>query len=347
MKHGLCLILLLLVVCATAKDLRKLKGLGSLAKHGKENEVKKTRDLQQHERIKVTELKCFAAEDIANDPRVLEPKIRMSSAPVTSTAPDAVTEFASWAAMTTPAFFPNIERGSVIEGVKRRLDNPARIQQGSAPVCGPASIIFWLVARRPYTYLKMARALYETGTYTDDVTTSFVVTVTDKHKNAPVGHGMDPVDWIVLVALRVSANAILNVDQFGDLWGVTTPGEMLSWTKNLLSYANAKDTGLLSGDQSAVLTKADKAVNGDNAGDLAEGVASLLIDASAVPGDSTIIAIPNHWIAYVGGLQITDTTISFRAFTWGRLCDITATRDTWQSKGFGVVYGCSPDVNVE
>jgi len=292
----------------------------------------------QHGKLKVTEMKCYPAEIDTNDPRVLDPKIKSDSAPVTQTAPDADSALKDWESVTTPAFFPNIDRGAVIGGVRKRLDNPARIQQGSAPVCGPASITFWLVVRRPYTYIKVARALYETGTYTDDINTSFTITVTDKHKNAQVGHNMDPVDWIVLIALRTTANAILDVDQFGDLWGLTTPGEMVGWTKNLLSFANAVSKGDLIGDQADVLRAADNAVNGDDA----NGVASLLIDASVIPGDSTIINIPNHWIAYVGGLQITDATVSFRAFTWGRLCDISATKSDWQGKGFGVIYGSSP-----
>jgi len=321
--------MLLLVVCVTAKDLRKLKRLGTLTTQGKDRE-------KSHTVLKVKEKKCYGGEDPTNNPLVLDPKIKSSTPPVTSK--EAADTLDKWAAETGTPVFPNVDRGSVIEGVKRRLDNPARIKQASTPCCGPAAIIFWLIIRRPNAYIKMAHDLYETGTYTDDVNTDYTVTITDKHKNAPVGHDLDPADWVVLIGLRVSDNLILNFDQMYTLWGAATPLQMVTWTKKLLGFANADSKESLIGDQSEALKAAEQAVNGDSA----DGVASFLIDSKAVAGDSTIISIPNHWIAYVGGLQITDATISFRAFTWGELCDITATRSDWQSKSFGMVYGFSP-----
>jgi len=337
------LLLLFLVVCIHAKTLDKLKSLSTL-KQEKKTHAAQTKQ-HQVKRLKASVVHCYSAEDANYDPRTSATgHVKMDSAAITSTAVDVVKMLDEWRASTVVGVWPHIEKGVVIESVIRRLDNPARIQQASAPVCGPASIIFWLVVRRPYDYIRMARSLYETGVYNDDIS-KFTVTASDNHKNMEVGHGMDPVDWIVLVALRTSANLILNVDQFGDLWGVTTPGEMVTWTKNILGFANAADSGILIGDQSAVLERAQKSVNGDAAGDSAEGVATLLVDASIVQAADTVIDVPNHWIAFVSSLEITETEIKFRAFTWGQICDISANREEWQGKGFGVVWGDSPDIN--
>jgi len=351
-------LLLFVLACGIihAKDIHSLKRLATL-KHEKAHTAKveqehRTKILSHHtnnnnnliKRLSASVVTCHSAEDSAFDPRTSPTgHVKADSAPVTSSAPDAARKLDEWRQSESTGVWPHVEKGAVIEAVSRRLENPARIQQASAPLCGPASIIFWLVVRRPYTYITMARSLFETGEYTDDVT-SYRVVATDKHKSMEVGHDMDPVDWIVLVALRTTENTLLDVDQFGDLWGVTTPGEMVGWTKKILSFANAQDTGMIVGDQSEALQRADKAVNGDSAGDAAEGVASLLVDASIVQATDTVISLPNHWIAYVANLEITETEIKFRAFTWGQLCDITANREEWQSKGFGVVWGSSPDV---
>jgi len=335
LKHKLCLILLLLVVCVTAKDLRKLKRLGTLTTQGKDRE--KNHNVQH---LKVKEGKCFGSEDDANNPLILEPKIKSDTTPMNSKSSNLADKLSKWEAETGTPVFPNIDRGAVIEGVKKRLDNPARVNQGSTPCCGPAAIIFWLIVRRPFTYVNVAHDLYETGTYTDP-DTAFTITITDKHKNAPAtilaDHQLDAADWVVIVGLRVNDNILLNFDQFGDLWGAATPPQMVAWTKNLLGFANADSKENLIGDQTEALQAAEQAVNGDSAG----GVASFLVDLKAVKGNP-LIPIPNHWIAYIGGLQITSDTVSFRAFTWGQLCDITSARSDWQGNAFGMVYGFAP-----
>jgi len=341
------LVVFFLVVAANAKDLQKLKRLGSLKSlksQQKQQKHKEGHEEHHKQAMKISTVTCILAEDPDSDPRTSSSgKIIMESAPVTSTAPDAVTKFQEWEASTEAGVWPHIDKGSLIGSVKVRLDNPTRVNQGSAPTCGPASIIFWLLVRRPYTYIQMMRELYETGEYTDDIT-QFKVTASDKHKTAEVGHNMDPADWIALIALRTSANLILDLDQFGGAWGPTTPGEMTTWTKNILSYANAANSGLLNGDQADTLRRAEAIVNGNTPdGSPNEGVASLLVDASVVQGSDTVIDIPNHWIAYVSSLVIDTTQVKFRAFTWGKLCDVTVPKSEWDSKGWGVVTGGSPD----
>jgi len=327
--------LLFLVACVHAKDFHKLKRLSSLGAKHHSLSVKKLHRSKVSKTIK----QCYD-EKQDNDPRTSATgHVHIESAPITSTAPDAQKLLKAWEESTVVGVWPHVQKGALIESVKRRLDNPSRIQQASAPLCGPASIIFWYVVRWPYIYIHFAQSMFETGEYTDDVS-HFHVTSTVKHKNSEIKHDMDPADWMLLVALRTTANLILDVDQLGDLWGVTTPGEMKTWTRDFLGFANADSNDVLLGDQTEVLQKAERAVNSPDS----EGAASFLVDATVVEGTDTVISLPNHWIAYISNLAITETQVKFRAFTWGQLCDITADKAEWQSKAFGVVWGASPDV---
>jgi len=246
-----------------------------------------------------------------------------------------------WTNSNEPGVWPNLHKDDLIAGVKSRLDNPIRINQASLPTCGPAVILFWMVVRRPYDYITFVRSMWESGQYTDDIS-GYVVKSTRKHRNLPRPDDITGVDWITLVSLRTTENLFLDINDFGLAWGITTPHEMMIWTKSLLGYAHSRDNGLITGVRSDVLRISEFAVNNEDA----HGTSALLVDYTIFENNDPLVRFPNHWIAYISNYSEDENFVHFRAFTWGQTCDLSVPKSEWNKKGFDCIVGFSPDVTL-
>ena len=95
--------------------------------------------------------------------------------------------------------------------------------------------------------------------------------------------------------------------------GLTTPGEMKGWASELLCFDTINyDSTYFTGEFDAM----EKAAQVRSAG----GVAFLLVDAALVDEKEPVVATPNHWVSFLGDLDITgddERHIRFKCYSWG------------------------------
>ncbi len=48
---------------------------------------------------------------------------------------------------------------------------------------------------------------------------------------------------------------------------------------------------------------------------------------------------PTHWVTYLGGLNVSDGSVRFECYSWGRTCQVQLTREAFEDYMFGVVAG--------
>jgi hypothetical protein len=61
---------------------------------------------------------------------------------------------------SAPGVWPNIDKTQLIDDIRAILANPLRVNQGRAPLCGPAAIVYELVRREPSRFVRICRSLY-------------------------------------------------------------------------------------------------------------------------------------------------------------------------------------------
>lgn len=170
----------------------------------------------------------------------------------TSAAYDDIDAFE---ASTSRGVWPKLSKAEIIHGLRRRVLEPWRVEQGPAPFCGPASIAYELARRDPQRYVRIVRDLFERGTLVD--ATRRRISASRKLRTFPafgeitvdssgdkIFYDVPQVDWILPATLREAANVILNVtggfDGLNALKGVTTAWEMVEWSKRILGSSRAK-----------------------------------------------------------------------------------------------------------
>lgn len=182
---------------------------------------------------------------------------------------------------TSRGVWPKLSKAEIIHGLRRRVLEPCRVEQGPAPFCGPASIAYELARRNPQRYVRSVRDLFERGTFID--ATRKRISASRKLRTFPpfgeitvnssgdkIFYDVPQVDWIFLATLREAANVILNVtggfEGLNALKGATTAWEMVEWSKRILGSSRAKihrakpmgefgiEPGLLDGGSSDVAT---------------------------------------------------------------------------------------------
>jgi hypothetical protein len=241
-----------------------------------------------------------------------------------------------------PGVWPSIPKANLIAEIRERVANPYRVNQNYTPFCGPAAIVFELVARQPARYVAICQALYETGQFQSRTK---IVRPSDGLRQSKVRGGMSFADWMLIATLRDTENLIFPVDAsssglVNNIAGITTPWEMKGWIYEILGYDQTNfDSTFVWGEFDAMRTA--QAARSQN------GVAFLLIDASMLQGDAPAIAYPNHWVSYQGNLHIDDGVwhkhdsghIRFDCYSWGRLFSVNRGEGSFEDYMWGVVTG--------
>ena len=93
--------------------------------------------------------------------------------------------------------------------------------------------------------------------------------------------------------------------------GMSTPGEMRGWTFEVWLHQRGLRLTYFWGEYDAI-RKAERVRN-------AGGVAFLLIDSAMVGNPRPSVAMPNHWISFLGGLTVAaNKHVRFEAYSWGQ-----------------------------
>ncbi|MGJ3247976.1 MAG: hypothetical protein ACFE0I_18080 [Elainellaceae cyanobacterium] len=247
-----------------------------------------------------------------------------------------------------------LDKRRMIADMRSRLENSFKVDQKQQPYCGPASILFELIRKRPQYYVQICQSLFETGRFRAQ--TRFIQASTKLRRASIEDLSMSPVDWMLMATLRESENLLFPVDPdapdlFRNLGGMTKSWEMKGWTREILGYSTVDyHHAYLVGDLRAIRAANEAIANG--------GVAFLLITASGLLRDAAHqtkrqsriahpLAVPDHWITLVGDATIqpgmfwnpNSGHVGFDAYSWASCKRIDINKGIFRRFFWGVVTG--------
>jgi hypothetical protein len=242
----------------------------------------------------------------------------------------ALTEFSE---SKRPGCWRGLRKVDILLDIEARLRQPFLVRQGGQPFCGPAAVVFESIRRDPVRYVGVCRSLWEDGCipgYSRNLVAS------ERLRRSRGNFRMPAADWMVLATLRDTTNSILPVHPglpqlFRNLSGITLPGEIGFWLKELLGVKSTKFHQAAIGDTMANLTRAKETI-------AAGGIAIALINDGLLHGKLPIVPFPNHWVAIVDRVERADTCVDLDLYSWGlqMSCQLTpATAVHW----WGIVTG--------
>ncbi|MBD2120154.1 hypothetical protein [Trichocoleus sp. FACHB-262] len=241
-----------------------------------------------------------------------------------------------------PGVWPYIEKAALLADIRATVLNPFAVNQSYTPFCGPTAIVYELVSKQPARYVSICQSLYETGQFQSRTK---VVRPADGLRNSKVRDGISVADWMLIATLRDTENLVFPVDAsssglVNNIAGITTPWEMKGWIYEILGYDQVNfESTFIYGEFDAMRSAQAARKQG--------GVAFLLIDASMLQGSAPAIAYPNHWVSYLGNLQIDDGVwyqhdsghIRFDCYSWGRKYSVDLGEGPFEDYMWGIVTG--------
>lgn len=159
--------------------------------------------------------------------RTCQPKPTQTKA----AAKKIITDFA--ARSTGGGLWKGLTRAKVAAGALVRIDDPDKIAQGDANLCGPSCFVRSVATDLPETYARAIASLYEYGSATigNRGMNHFLKPSADLLNYVlPATADMDQADWIILASLRDSENWFLRFSSINDsVSAMTMPGTVVKW----------------------------------------------------------------------------------------------------------------------
>jgi hypothetical protein len=214
-----------------------------------------------------------------------------------------------------PKVWDFLDKTTVINDIRARVNNPFLVSQGGQPFCGPATILFELVRRFPVRYVEMCHTLFVTGGFNGQ--TQFI-SASEQLRHASRGNlRMGQADWMILATLREKENLLFPVepnapDIVRNLAGMTKSWELKGWIKEILGYSQVKhDYTFLMNDIPAMTQAANVLQSG--------GVAFALVTAEGMlAGQPPLIPYPSHWVSLLGNISVQRDSVTFDIYTWSQ-----------------------------
>jgi hypothetical protein len=233
-----------------------------------------------------------------------------------------------------PGVWPNLDKRQIIYELRSRLENPFLVNQGSQPLCGPATVIFELIRKQPVKYVEICRSLYQIGGF--HTQSGKWIFPSNNLRESGGDLKMPQVDWMLSATLRESENLLFPVapdspQLIRNISGMTKSWEISGWLKEILGYRKiGYNNAYLFGDFPALRVAAEVVDAG--------GVALALVTAKGLLIDELpLLPYPTHWIVILGGIKIEETTrerhrIKFDCYSWGRKLRVDV--DAWRFKSY-------------
>jgi hypothetical protein len=320
----------------------------------------------------------FALDAAAPGPHSLAASVKVPVYPPWSPGPVSVRAVATRFAAAGSALralaegktslWPLLDRATIVSEISDRLRDPLIMQQSPTGLCGPFALLMDLASHNPVRYVDMARQLLETGRFI--CPTGRVIEAEEELRQQPKAPGtIGQVDWLLATTLRDDENVWEDVE--GDANGlesITWWTEQRGWIRDVLDLVGGEWELCFTRDETECMKKAQDAVS-------AGGVAHFLIDASLLldgpddheeemwhrssrhvrrtapmpmPAAATHSqdddVPPDHWVAYLGGLQLGPSTsdddpVTVHLWSWGSVYEITGTVGAFTEYLWGVCTG--------
>lgn len=226
--------------------------------------------------------------------------------------------------------WPNIDKTHLIDDISAIIANPLRVNQGRAPLCGPAAVVYELVKREPARFIKICRDLYEKGSFS---TRTKTYSASSKLRESKVRSGITPANWMLMTTIVEYSNLILNIDaDSSDLAYGSHELFMKEWIYEILLYDRVDWTSTYSYGEFDALRQAKNAY--DNG-----GVAFFVIHAALIGNPPPLVSlVGNHWVSYAGNLEIDEGEwyiwdsghVKFDCYTWGSIRSVSTDEGTFE-----------------
>jgi len=209
---------------------------------------------------------------------------------------------------STATAFPQFSKARVVNSINIRITMPSKFYQFETSLCGPASFYFTLTRHRPDLFAQMVVDLYTTGTaklgnltISPSASMKKVGTNPMDLKGTYLYGSMDPVDWMVLAALRDSQNTFLNYDAMSDRTaGITFPGNIQTWFKKV-GFATSNNASSIAVQGIDTLLLAEQAHQHGHS-------VILLINDQIIQNNTykngMMAAVPTHWVVLRNDISV-------------------------------------------
>jgi len=218
---------------------------------------------------------------------------------------------AAFASGPATGAFPKISRDQVLLGIRNRLADPDKIDQGDASLCGPASFLYCLLRDHPETWVTYVTQMFLKGNAR--IHGLEVRPSSDCVNATPTG--IKPVDWVALASLRDSENTFFDYqDSSNQVGGITLPGTLAGWFERAGYRQVTNETNLFFTKNAETLKTALGLVGQRRR-------VCLFINADMVnrPNSSGgAFTTANHWVVLTGGDGVQGGKVGLRIWTWGK-----------------------------
>jgi hypothetical protein len=231
---------------------------------------------------------------------------------------DALKLVDEFAARSKTDLWLHLKRSEVAAGLRERINNPDKVNQGQTSLCGPADFVRDVAMDTPQVYARAVIDLFETGTATIG---TFVIKPTKdlKFHRLPATARIHAADWIVCASVRDADNWFFDYqEESDDAAGITMPHSKASWLKqagyrDVINDTNAVATKDLANARraSTLFSKGHK---------VALFINSNMLDVATQRQPSVF---PDHWVALTSEIRISGLTadpassVSMRVYSWG------------------------------
>lgn len=228
---------------------------------------------------------------------------------------------------TAPNSWPHLSRSSVASGLRSRIDDPDKINQGGTSLCGPADFIRDIAEDRPQDYARAVIQLFEAGRTSigkldikpgHDLK-SHILTATA---------GIAEADWIILSSIRDSDNWFFDYQsESDDASAITMPHSKEDWLKEAGYREVINDTNAVACKDLPNAIRANRLFS--QGYKVALFINADMLDANTM-NDASVT--PDHWVALTKPITIQSVNVAhpgalsedknsrveFEVYSWGR-----------------------------
>lgn len=233
---------------------------------------------------------------------------------------------------TAPVWL-GISRSEVAAGLRERIDDPNKINQGETSLCGPADFVRQIVTDDPRAYAQAAIDLFRSGS--GRIGTFSIKAGKDLRNHVvPATTKVHPADWILLASIRDTDNWWFDYQsESDDASAITMPHSKEKWLKQAGYTDVINDTNVM------VTKDLDNAVRASSHFDRGYKVA-LFINSNMLYASkmNTASVTPDHWVALSSSIRIKSinlispgalnedptSSVAFRCFSWGSIYTVPA-----------------------
>ena len=211
----------------------------------------------------------------------------------TITTGDPIQALKMFEQSTYPGVWPQLDKAKILQDIQARLHSPALVMEGMTFLSGVTAVLFNLLRKNPFRYVRLCHSLFETGGFQ---TLRQRIQSSERLRKSPLGrygssfqeafsasalhNTMSPVDWMMLMTLYEAQLSSFPAPALMPLMPsvitqhqqMTKPWELKGWLRDILGYQQVAYHHAHLWPTDLLMRRAAKAIAND-------GVAIALVNA--------------------------------------------------------------------